>query len=198
MSWNPEGGPPGWQPPGWEPDSGEVTPPAPVGTYVPRHRVIVITANCGASKVLEWCRGKLPDEPARYKLDFTDEVTKRWRRGQYTVGECIRVGGYDAVVTVGGQTGLLEPRWTQGIDDVVLDGSVSWRIQAPSTDSLIQVASISWVLPDGMSLADQENLATETSGVPTGGESGNSYTLMIKVRYTDGEGFDQPCVLRVE
>lgn len=201
MNWFPQGWfPEGHFPDNWFPgDSG--SGPTQGLIYVPAHRTVRAGALFAspASKTLAWPSPKLPDEPARYRLDFTREVEKKWERRQYTVGERISAAGFDAVVTKAGLTGVTEPVWPGEAGRVVKDGSLEWTLANASSQSLITLATegaIEWDAPEGVTVQDPLYGPISTSAVLLAEEPGE-YRVVIKVRYANGEGFDQPCILTV-
>lgn len=191
--------PPGFMPEGYFPEGyfpGDDTQPATPGVYVPPHRTVRI-ARAGP-KALRWPAGKTPAEPSRYRLDFTEEVELRWTRRIYSVGERISVGGYDGHCLVAGLPGWREPRWPRVLDATLQDGSCTWKIVAPSSASLVTVSTIEWEVPEGITVESQLDGPLSTSAVLLGGEAGQPVTVLVKVRYENDEGFDQPCILHVE
>lgn len=191
--------PPGFLPSGYFPEGylpGSETGSAAV-IYVPPHRTVRISAHKVGPKVLRWAGSKTPSEPSRYRLDFTEEVELRWVRRIFSAGERISVGGYDAEALNAGLPGWREPRWPLVLGRDVPDGSLTWRIVEPSSASLVEVKEITWHAPEGIQVEEQKDGQLSTSAVLTGGEPG-LVTVVIKVRYASGEGFDQPCQLLIE
>jgi hypothetical protein len=187
--------PSGYFPEGFLPGQGGDGSTSPI--YVPPHRTVRISSSRIGPKTLRWAASKLPGEPARFRLDFTEEVEVRWVRRIYSVGERISVGGYDAHCLQAGLPGWKEPRWPMRLGAIVVDGSVVWEMSAPSSASLVQVAEIEWRASD-ITVNDKLDGPLSTSAVLIGGEPGAIVPVLISVRYGNGEGFDQPCQLLID
>ncbi len=190
--------PQGWLPDGWLPEGwlpGEAAPTT-VVPFIPPARTIVLSRQWRGARARRGNSPKGSDEPARVRLDFTSEVAKRWEERDVAQGERILTGAFDAVCVTPGRTGPREPRWPVVVGDVP-DGGVIWRLEAASSGSIRQLASLDWVAPGDITLSGHALGLTTTSAVVTGGQPGLR-TIVIKGRFEGGEGFDQPCLLLIE
>ncbi len=145
-----------------------------------------------------WPDAKAPGSALRYETNFLNELARLWSPGEVSVGLVIRAGAYDAECMVAGRTGRYEQRWPQLLGESVEDGSARWRIVEPSASSYFAtVDTFVWTPSAGITVDDQLDGPLWTSAVLAGGVKGREYELVVRANLSNGEHFDQPCILEV-
>lgn len=146
---------------------------------------------------------KDPDDTLDYAVDFEPFLVNYWERGmQYTVASRVRpnrANGFEYECTVAGQSAHKEPIWPTTIGQTRIDGSITWTCRAVSSASLRTtiVGVPVWESDDltisGESASDQLALANIS-----GGEDGESYSVLITATFADGTVKANVCILPVK
>lgn len=92
-----------------------------------------------------------------YGIDWTGRLANRWEGAtNFAAGSKVRPSvsnGLQALCTVAGYTGSLEPEWPDACSDVILDGSAQWTMQAIDATSLgANVTAANWTTTAGLSI----------------------------------------------
>jgi len=139
-----------------------------------------------------------------FGIDWAKWLKKPWRAGQLvTVGAVIRPrtpNGYQLTATVGGQSGNVEPIWPTTIGQTIVDGSVTWAVEALDLTSLsATVVSAQWQVPTGVAVDGQSLSGQIVSAVldVTQAVVGQTYTVNVPTTMSDGEVKTGRIVLKV-
>lgn len=148
----------------------------------------------------KWRQPLAPGAAREYEVDFDDALAIKWEPREWQQGDIIRAGAYDAQCLVAGRSGEVPPPWPETLDELVQDGSVTWKIIAPSASSQrTTISTFEWEPPEGIEKSGGSDGAKESSRLLTVGENvaPGEYTIVVTASCANGEKIIQPSILVV-
>lgn len=136
-----------------------------------------------------------------FEVDLYTALGRKWESKVWSQGDVIRAGAYDAECATAGRAGQFEPEWPQTVGEEIQDGSASWQIVEPGSDSLeTTVSTFEWTPPTGITAAGGQDTATASVRLVTVGSNvePGEYEILVKATCANSEIIIQPCILTVE
>ncbi len=156
--------------------------------------------SCTVLLARKWEQPTAPGGARLYQVDLDWALGRQWESKTWEQGDIIRAGAYDAECISGGRAGAVPPRFPVTLGKEFTDGSVRWKIVAPSSSSLeTTINTFDWAAPTGIVASGGQDTATGSVRMLTVGSSvePGEYELMVTATCQNGEIIKQPCILLV-
>jgi hypothetical protein len=145
---------------------------------------------------------KDPDVPAEYWIDFYDRIVQEaTRRTDFGVGVVLhfpRDTGWLYEVTTAGRTSAHYPiDLPRESGETLADGSAVLTCRHPSTVTIAEVSSVTWTVPDGLTLDSQREDGTIAYLTVSDGVDGVDYEILCRMTPTSGNVIEQTIVVPV-
>ena len=108
-----------------------------------------------------------------FVVDFARVLEVVWGAGdEYAVDDVVRPtasNGYEYKCTSAGQSSHREPKWLKSVGATVIDGSVTWTAQKPTSSGRDSLQSINIEAPSGLTVVDSAVIGTKVPLRVSGG-----------------------------
>lgn len=138
-------------------------------------------------------------------FDWHDFLALTWSPGrEFIVGEAIRfprirARGLQMRCIGAGVSGFREPLWPRMSGQSLTEGSVTWRAEAITDDSLrTTITSSTWPPVLGLTFTGERNADLRYLIDVGGGSNGQSYEILEQVSFANGERDEGVILLGVE
>lgn len=134
---------------------------------------------------------KDPDTAVTYEIDIRDEIVAEVRRNyEYALTDVVRDhrgSGFYLECSKAGLTSKQFPQaWPRAANETVLDGSAEWTSKHPSDVSTPTIQSVTWIMPDALTLDSQSETSYLARLTVSGGTDGQDYDVTARITPTAG------------